>query len=66
MIVVTSDEIPGRRIVETYGLVRGNAVRARHVGKDLLAFLRALTDPDSLDVRADVPLRVPSGLPIYD
>jgi uncharacterized protein YbjQ (UPF0145 family) len=42
MIVVTCDEIPGYRVVEVVGLVRGNAVRARHVGKDILAFLRNL------------------------
>ncbi|MBI5434283.1 MAG: heavy metal-binding domain-containing protein [Planctomycetes bacterium] len=30
MIVVTTDLIPGREIVETLGLVRGNSVRARH------------------------------------
>ncbi len=40
MIVVTTFEIPGKRILRTLGLVRGNTVRARHVGKDLLAFLR--------------------------
>jgi len=40
MIVVTSDEIPGREIVRTLGLVRGNAVRGRHLGSDLLAHLR--------------------------
>ena len=40
MMVVTSDEIPGHRIVEVLGLVRGNAVRARHLGKDLLAVFR--------------------------
>ncbi len=34
--------------------------------RDLLAFLGALTDPASLDLRSDVPRRVPSGLPIFD
>ncbi|MHA7835886.1 MAG: cytochrome-c peroxidase [bacterium] len=32
----------------------------------LLEFLGALTDPSMLDLRSDVPLRVPSGLPIAD
>ena len=32
MITVTSDLIPGKRIVKTFGLVRGNTIRARHVG----------------------------------
>ncbi len=40
MIVVTTDTVPGRRVVKTLGLVRGNTVRARHIGKDILAVLR--------------------------
>jgi uncharacterized protein YbjQ (UPF0145 family) len=40
MIVVTSENIVGKRIVKTLGLVRGNTVRARHVGKDIMAGLR--------------------------
>ncbi len=39
MIVCTTDTIPGKEIVEVLGLVRGSAVRARHVGKDIGAFL---------------------------
>lgn len=40
MIVVTSETIAGKRVVKTLGLVRGNTVRARHIGKDILAGLR--------------------------
>ena len=40
MIVVTAETIAGKRIVRTLGLVRGNTVRARHVGKDIMAGLR--------------------------
>jgi uncharacterized protein YbjQ (UPF0145 family) len=40
MIVVTSETVANHRIVKTLGLVRGNTVRARHVGKDILAGLR--------------------------
>jgi uncharacterized protein YbjQ (UPF0145 family) len=40
MIVVTTGEIAGKRIVRTLGLVRGNTVRARHLGRDVLALLR--------------------------
>lgn len=40
MIIVTSETIPGYRLVKTCGLVRGNTVRARHVGKDIMAGLR--------------------------
>jgi uncharacterized protein YbjQ (UPF0145 family) len=40
MIVVTTDAIDGKRVVRTLGLVRGNTIRARHVGKDIMAMLR--------------------------
>ena len=42
MIVVTTDTIPGKRVVRTLGLVKGNTIRARHVGKDILAGLKGL------------------------
>jgi len=40
MLVVTTDTVANHRIVKTLGLVRGNTVRARHVGRDILAGLR--------------------------
>ncbi len=40
MIVTTSSDIAGKRIVRTLGIVRGNTVRARHIGKDILAVLK--------------------------
>lgn len=40
MILTTSETIAGKRIVRTLGLARGNSVRARHIGRDILAFLR--------------------------
>ena len=40
MIVVTSEQIAGKKVVRTLGLVRGNTVRARHIGKDIMAGLR--------------------------
>jgi len=42
MIVVTTDEIPGYKIKEVFGLVRGNTVRARHLGRDIMAGLRTV------------------------
>lgn len=42
MIVVTSNQIAGKRIVATLGLVRGNSVRSRHLGRDIMAGLRNL------------------------
>jgi uncharacterized protein YbjQ (UPF0145 family) len=40
IIVATTDEISGKRIVRTIGLVRGNTIRSRHLGRDLIASLR--------------------------
>ncbi len=40
MLVVTSESVANHRIVRTLGLVRGNTVRARHVGRDIMAGLR--------------------------
>ena len=42
MIVTTNDSIAGKRIVRTLGLVRGNTIRARHVGRDITAAFRNL------------------------
>jgi uncharacterized protein YbjQ (UPF0145 family) len=42
MMIVTTDTIPGKRVVKTLGLVRGNTIRARHIGKDILAGLKGL------------------------
>jgi uncharacterized protein YbjQ (UPF0145 family) len=40
MMIVTSESIPGARVVKTLGLVRGNTIRARHIGHDILAVFR--------------------------
>ena len=40
MLVVSSPDIPGKRIVKTFGLVKGNTIRARHIGKDILAVFK--------------------------
>ncbi len=47
--VVTSPNIPGKRIVRALGLVRGNTVRARNIGKDLLAGLRNIVGGEILE-----------------
>ena len=46
MIVVSDNKIAGMRIVRTLGLVRGNTIRARHLGKDVMAVLRNLVGGD--------------------
>lgn len=40
MIVVTSPSVPGEEIHRALGLVRGNSIRSRHIGRDLLAVFR--------------------------
>ncbi len=42
MIVTTTPDIEGRRITETLGLVRGNTIRARFIGSDIMAFFRSM------------------------
>jgi len=42
MIVVTSSQVQGMHITKTHGLVRGNTVRASHIGKDIQAVFRNL------------------------
>lgn len=42
MIITTSPTIPGKNIVKTFGLVRGNTVRARNVGRDIFAAVKNL------------------------
>ncbi len=40
LIVSTTFEVPGRDIEEVLGIVTGNTVRAKHIGKDILAGLK--------------------------
>ena len=49
MIIVTTDFIPGKTIVKSLGLVRGNTIRARNVGRDILAFLRNIVGGEIRD-----------------
>ena len=49
MIVVTTEQIEGKRITETLGLVRGNTIRARHVGHDVMAGLRNIVGGEVKD-----------------
>ena len=40
MIVITADRVSGKQVARTLGLVRGNTIRARHIGKDIMAVMR--------------------------
>lgn len=40
IVISNTESIPGRNIVEFYGVVTGNTVRAKHVGRDIMAGLK--------------------------
>ena len=42
MIITTSAQIEGKKITRTIGLVKGSTIRARHVGKDIMAAFRGV------------------------
>jgi uncharacterized protein YbjQ (UPF0145 family) len=42
ILLTTQDRFEDREIAETLGLVRGNTIRARHLGKDILAVFRMI------------------------
>ena len=42
MIITTTEEIKGKQITKTIGLVKGSTIRARHLGRDIMAGLRGI------------------------
>ena len=42
MIITTSGQVEGKRIIKTVGLAKGSTIRARHVGRDIMAGLRGI------------------------
>ncbi len=40
MIVVNTETIPGMRIVALKGMVQGNTIRAKHIGRDMMAWMK--------------------------
>ncbi len=40
MILSNTEDVPGRQIVEFYGVVTGSTVRAKHIGRDIMASLK--------------------------
>jgi len=49
MIVVTTNNVEGKKIVKTLGLVRGSTIRARHIGHDIMASLRNIVGGEITD-----------------
>ena len=42
MIVTTTEQIEGKKIKKTVGMVKGSTIRARHLGKDIMAGFRGM------------------------
>ena len=49
MLITTADQVEGKTVVKTVGLVKGNTIRARHVGRDIRAGLKSLVGGEITD-----------------
>jgi len=49
VIITTSERVEGKTIVKTVGLVKGNTIRARHVGRDIMAGLKNIVGGEITD-----------------
>ena len=49
IIIATTHEIAGKKIIKTIGLVRGNTIRARHLGHDFMASLKNMVGGEISD-----------------
>ena len=49
ILVTTLEQLPDRRVRRVLGLVRGNTIRARHVGRDILAVFRNMVGGEIRD-----------------
>ena len=49
MLLSTTDQIAGKKIVKQFGLAKGNTIRARHIGRDILAILRHIIGGEITD-----------------
>ena len=42
MIISTASFVAGKEVKKTFGIVRGNTIRARHIGKDIIAVFKGI------------------------
>jgi uncharacterized protein YbjQ (UPF0145 family) len=49
MLLSTTETIHGRKIIKHLGLVRGNTIRARHIGRDIMAIIRHIIGGEITD-----------------
>ena len=49
MIITTSGQIEGKKISQTIGMVKGSTIRARHMGKDIMAVFRGIAGGEIIE-----------------
>jgi len=49
MIITTTESFTGKRIVRTIGWAKGSTIRARHIGKDIVASLRGIVGGEIIE-----------------
>ena len=49
MIIATTENIPGKKVVKILGLVRGNTIRDRHLGRDIMAGFKNIVGGEITD-----------------
>jgi uncharacterized protein YbjQ (UPF0145 family) len=49
MIITTSDQVAGKTVARTIGLVKGNTIRTRHIGRDIRAGLKGIVGGEITD-----------------
>ena len=42
MIITTTEQVPGKSVSRILGVVKGNTIRSRHVGRDIMAGLKTI------------------------
>ena len=49
MIITTTEQVEGKRVKKTTGMVRGSTIRAKHIGKDILAAFRGIAGGEIIE-----------------
>ena len=49
MIITTSDQVEGKKITRTIGLVKGSTIRTKHIGRDIMAGLRGMVGGEVIE-----------------
>ena len=49
MLISTTDTIAGKKIIKQLGLAKGNTIRARHIGRDIMAIIRHIIGGEITD-----------------